>query len=149
MLVHLKDGRSYSRGQQWPHGVPGGVEQAGGQARARREMAGALAQQIPSRPPAALGSWAAGLPLALHSVGDAWVGFLMNFTVLCAVNVMTASVHSLQTAPLNNLIRYWNSQRTTVSIQCYHSCVMSAESFKCQFILLFSCSSNLVLLFIM
>lgn len=50
------------------------------------------------------------------------------------------------TATLNNLIRCWHSQRTTVSIQCYHSCVMSLGSFKC---LLFSCSSNLVLLFVM
>jgi len=86
----------------------------------------------------------ARLPFAWHSVG-----FLMIFTILCAVNVMAASVHSLQATALNNLIRYWNSQGTTVSIQCYRSCVMSAESFECECILLFSCSSNLVLLLIM
>lgn len=62
----------------------------------------------------------------------------MNFSVL-AVNEITASVHLLQTATLNNP-RYCNSQRAAVSIQCYHSCVMSAASFQCKvyaFVLLF------------
>lgn len=70
-----------------------------------------------------------------------WGRFLMNFTVLSAVNAMTASVHLFLASALNNL-RYWNSQRATVSIQCYHSCVMSAGTFNAEDILLFHCSNN-------
>lgn len=72
----------------------------------------------------------------------------MNFTILYTINIMAASVHSLQIATLNNLIRNWNSERTTMSIQRCHCCVVSVESFKCKDVLLLSCSSNPVLLYI-
>lgn len=61
---------------------------------------------------------------------------------------MAASVHSLQIATLNNLIRNWNSERTMMSIQLCHCCVVSVESFKCKDVLLLSCCSNPVLQYI-
>lgn len=113
----------------------------------------AMLPQRPCSPQARAGSQLPASPQASPSSTAAWriscwVKVLMNFAILSAITIMAASVHSLQIATLNNLIRNWNSERTMMSIQLCHCCVVSVESFKCKDVLLLSCCSNSVLLYI-